>query len=39
MRGGVETIEGIPVQWVAPGAPQGVALWLTTSAVPPSRPR
>lgn len=29
MRGGVETIEGIPVQWVAPGAPQGVALWLT----------
>jgi hypothetical protein len=29
MRGGVETIEGIPVRWVAPDAPQGVALWLT----------
>jgi len=29
MRGGVETIEGIPVQWVAPGAARGVALWLT----------
>ena len=29
MRGGVETIEGMPVQWVAPGAARGVALWLT----------
>jgi uncharacterized protein len=29
VRGGVETIEGIPVQWVALSAARGVALWLT----------
>ncbi len=29
MRDGVEAVEGIPVRWVAPDAPQGVALWLT----------
>jgi alpha-beta hydrolase superfamily lysophospholipase len=29
MRDGVEAVEGIPVRWVAPNAPQGVALWLT----------
>jgi len=29
MRDGVETVEGIPVRWVAPDAPHGVAVWLT----------
>src|SRR5437763_1033432 len=29
MRDGLETVEGIPVQWVAADAPRGVALWLT----------
>jgi alpha-beta hydrolase superfamily lysophospholipase len=28
-RDGVEIVEGIPVRWVAPEAPHGVALWLT----------
>jgi uncharacterized protein len=26
---GVEAVDGIPVRWVAPDTPQGVALWLT----------
>lgn len=29
MRDGLETVDGIPVRWIAPDAPQGVALWLT----------
>lgn len=29
MRDGVETVDGIPVRWIAPDAPHGVALWLT----------
>jgi uncharacterized protein len=28
-RAGVEIVDGIPVRWVAPEAPHGVALWLT----------
>ena len=28
-RHGVETVEGIPVRWVMPHGPRGVALWLT----------
>jgi uncharacterized protein len=29
VRDGLEAVEGIPVQWVAADAPDGVALWLT----------
>ena len=29
MRDGVDTLEGIPVRWVMPDGPRGVALWLT----------